>query len=141
MNNVSMVGRLARDPELRYTPTGIPFCFFTLAVDRDYKDKEGKRVSDFIMVKAWRKLAENTVNYVTKGRLISVTGRIENESYTGKDGNKKYVTEVVADTIRFLSPRKETGEEVPDPAESGGGEAPGEKDFVDVEVGREEVPF
>lgn len=107
MNKVILIGRLTKDPELKFTQgTGTPVATFTLAVDRRFK-KEGQQNADFIPVVVWGKIAENTANYMSKGGLISVAGRIETRSYEAKDGSKRYVTEVVADEVKFLSSRKE----------------------------------
>ena len=102
MNKVVLIGRLTRDPELKFTPgTGAAVTTFTLAVDRRFK-KEGQQNVDFIPVVVWGKTAENTANYMSKGKLMSVAGRIETRSYEAKDGGRRYVTEVVADEVSFL---------------------------------------
>lgn len=101
MNKVVLIGRLTRDPELKFTPTGTAVVTFTLAVDRKYK-KEGQPQADFIPIVVWGKTAENTANYMSKGKLMSVAGRIETRSYEAKDGGRRYVTEVVADEVSFL---------------------------------------
>lgn len=102
MNKVVLIGRTTADPQLRFTPgTGKPVASFTLAVDRRYK-KEGQQEADFIPIVVWGKIAENTANYVTKGKLVGVSGRIQTRSYDAKDGTKRYVTEVVADEVQFL---------------------------------------
>ena len=101
MNKVVLIGRLTRDPELKFTPTGTAVATFILAVDRRFK-KEGQQSADFIPVVVWGKTAENTANYMSKGKLMSVAGRIETRSYEVKDGGRRYVTEVVADDVSFL---------------------------------------
>lgn len=102
MNKVVLIGRLTKDPELRFTPgNGTAVASFTLAVDRKYK-KDGQQEADFIPIVVWGKQAESTANYVTKGKLVGVSGRIQTRSYDAKDGNKRYVTEVVADEVQFL---------------------------------------
>ena len=102
MNKVVLIGRLTKDPELKFTAgTGTAVATFTLAVDRRFK-KEGQPSADFLPVVVWGKTAENTANYMSKGRLISVAGRIETRSYEAKDGGRRYVTEVVADEVSFL---------------------------------------
>lgn len=102
MNKVVLIGRLTKDPELKFTPgTGTAVATFTLAVDRRFK-KEGQQSADFIPVVVWGKTAENTANYMSKGKLMSVAGRIETRSYEAKDGGRRYVTEVVADEVSFL---------------------------------------
>ncbi|GLC30447.1 single-stranded DNA-binding protein [Clostridium omnivorum] len=102
MNKVVLIGRLTKDPELKFTPgTGTAVATFTLAVDRKFS-KEGQREADFIPVVVWGKPAENTANYVGKGKLVAVSGRIQTRSYDAKDGSKRYVTEVVAEEVQFL---------------------------------------
>ena len=103
LNRVVLIGRLTRDPELRYTPSGVAVTQFTLAVERPYsKDKE--KQADFIPVLAWRQTAENCANYLRKGRLAAVDGQIQTRSYKNNEGKQVYVTEVVADNVRFLEP-------------------------------------
>ena len=97
-----MIGRLTKDPELKFTPgAGTAVCTFTIAVDRRFK-KEGQPSADFVPVVVWGKIAESTANYMSKGKLIGVAGRIETRSYEAKDGGKRYVTEVIADEVQFL---------------------------------------
>jgi len=102
MNKVFLIGRLTRDPELRYTNTNIPVARFTLAVNRNYTSQSGEREADFINIVVWRKQAENIKNYLTQGSQIAVDGRIQTNSYDGEDGKKRYTTEVVADNVQFL---------------------------------------
>ena len=103
MNKVCLVGRLTRDPELRVTPgTGIQVATFTLAVDRNFKNKQGEREADFIRIVAWRRLAELCTNYLGKGRLVGVTGRIQVRNWEDEAGQRRSVTEVVADEVVFL---------------------------------------
>jgi single-strand DNA-binding protein len=108
MNRVVLVGRLTRDPELRFTPgTGRAVASFTLAVNRRFKS-QGQPDADFIPIVVWGKIAENTANYVSKGRLVGVSGSIHTRIYEAKDGTKRYVTEVVADEVQFLESRNAT---------------------------------
>jgi len=104
INRVVLVGRLTADPELRYTPNGIASCKFRVAVNRPFKN-EGEQQADFISCVAWRKQAENLANYIKKGGLIGLEGRIQTGSYEGQDGKRVYTTDVVADSIQFLEPR------------------------------------
>ncbi|MGG3628721.1 single-stranded DNA-binding protein [Bacillus licheniformis] len=104
MNNVSLVGRLTRDPELKYTPGGNPVVNFTLAVNRTFTNQQGERQADFINCQAWDKKAENIANYQRKGSLIGVSGRLQTSSYE-KDGTRFYKTEVVVETAEFLEPK------------------------------------
>jgi single-strand DNA-binding protein len=101
-NRIILIGRLTRDPELRYVPSGAPVANFTLAVDRPFRDQQGNRETDFIDIVAWRKLAEQVSQYMTKGRMVAVEGRLQLRSYETQDGQKRKVAEVVADGIRFL---------------------------------------
>lgn len=106
MNKVVLIGRLARDPSLKFIPgNGTAVTTVTLAVDK-YNASTGQREADFISVTIWGKQAENTANYMTKGSLMAISGRIQTRSYDGKDGSKRYVTEVVANEVSFLSYRK-----------------------------------
>lgn len=102
VNNITLIGRLTRDPELRYTPQGVPVASFTLAVDRPFANADGKRETDFIDCVAWRKLGETVGNHLTKGRLAAVQGRLQIRSYEAQDGTKRRAAEVVADSVQFL---------------------------------------
>lgn len=123
MNTVSLVGRMATTPVMKYTPTGVAVATFRLAVDRDRKNAEGVREVDFFPVVVWRQSAEFAVNYLPKGRLVSVVGRLQNRSWVAQDGTKRYITEVVAQDIRALGSRPKTegedGEPVEAPIETG----------------------
>lgn len=102
MNRIILIGRPTKDPELKYAPgTGTAVTTFILAVDRRFK-KEGQQEADFIPIVVWGKIAENTANYVSKGKLIGVSGRLQVRSYEGKDGVKRTIAEVVADEVQFL---------------------------------------
>ncbi|WP_075983351.1 single-stranded DNA-binding protein [Bacillus massilinigeriensis] len=109
MNRVVLVGRLTRDPELRYTPNGVPVASFTLAVNRSFTNQQGEREADFINCVVWRKPAENVANYLKKGSLAGVDGRIQTRSYEGQDGKRVYVTEVLAESVQFLEPKNASG--------------------------------
>lgn len=104
LNRVILIGRLTRDPELRYTPSGVAVAHFTLAVDRPFTNQQGTREADFINIVTWRQLAETCANYLRKGRLTAVEGRLQVRSYDNSEGRRVYVTEVVADNVRFLEP-------------------------------------
>ena len=109
LNRIVLIGRLTKDPELRFTPAnGVPVTQFTIAVDRPYVNQKGERETDFIRIVTWRKLAELCANNLTKGRLVGVDGRLQIRSYEGQDGHRRYVTEVVADAVQFLD-RPKTG--------------------------------
>lgn len=105
INRVVLVGRLTKDPELRYSPSGIAVCRFTVAVNRTFSNQQGEREADFIGCIAWRKQAENLANYMKKGSLIGLEGRIQTGSFEGQDGKRVYTTDVIADSIQFLEPR------------------------------------
>ena len=100
-NRIILVGRLTRDPELRATPDGVSVVRFTLAVDRGMRAGE-ERQTDFFDIVAFRQLADNVANYVTKGRLVLVEGKLQTRSYTDREGNRRKAYEVIADTVRFL---------------------------------------
>ncbi len=132
LNQIVLIGRLTRDPELRYTPgNGVPVATFTLAVDRPFTNQQGTRETDFIPVVTWRKLAETCSNYLQKGRLVAVTGRLQIRSYDDSEGNRRKVAEVVADQVRFLEWTKGN--------EQGAyqGEVPGEE----MQIEEDDIPF
>jgi single-stranded DNA-binding protein len=102
INNVVLVGRMTKEAELRYTPSNIAVATFTLAVNRDFKGENGEREADFINVVLWRQAAENLANWTKKGSLVGVTGRIQTRNYDNQQGQRVYVTEVVADRFQLL---------------------------------------
>jgi len=105
INRVVLVGRLTRDPELRYTTNNIANLRFTVAVNRQFSNQNGERQADFISCVAWRAQAENMARFLKKGSLIGVEGRIETGSYQGQDGQMRYTSDVIADSVQFLEPR------------------------------------
>lgn len=105
INNVVLVGRMTRDAELRYTPQNQAVATFTLAVNRNFKNQSGEREADFINVVIWRQQAENLANWAKKGALIGITGRIQTRNYENQQGQRVYVTEVVADSFQLLESR------------------------------------
>lgn len=109
MNRVVLVGRLTKDPDLRYTPNGVPVATFTLAVNRPFSSQAGEREADFINCVVWRKPAENVANFLKKGSLAGVDGRIQTRNYEGQDGKRVYVTEVQAESVQFLEPKNASG--------------------------------
>jgi len=114
INRVVLVGRLTKDPELRYTPNGIASCRFTVAINRTFANQNGERDADFINCQAWRKAAENLANYQRKGTLIGLEGRIQTHSYEDQNGQRVYTTTVVADSIQFLESRSQaSGQQQP----------------------------
>lgn len=110
LNRVILVGRLTKDPDLRYTPNGVAVATFTLAVNRPFAN-QGTREADFLNIVIWRKQAENVANYLRKGSLAGVDGRLQTRNYEGQDGKRVYVTEVLAESVQFLEPRNSGGEQ------------------------------
>lgn len=102
INNVVLVGRLTRDPELRYTPSNVAVATFSLAVNRNFKNQAGDYEADFISCIMWRQQAENFANWLKKGALVGITGRIQTRSYDNQQGQRVYVTEVVAESFQIL---------------------------------------
>lgn len=115
INQVTIVGRLTRDPEIKVTSEGTPVTNVTLAVNRHFRNHNGEIDADFIQCTLWRKAAENTVQYCRKGDVVGVTGRIQTRHYDNQEGRRVYVTEVVAESIRFLNgkPHDESSAEQP----------------------------
>lgn len=107
LNNVVLVGRMTKDPELRYTPNNQAVATFSLAVNRNFKGQNGEREADFINCVIWRQQAENLANWAKKGALIGITGRIQTRSYENQQGQRVYVTEVVANDFQLLESRKD----------------------------------
>lgn len=105
INNVVLVGRMTRDAELRYTPSNQAVATFTLAVNRNFKNQNGEREADFINCVIWRQQAENLANWAKKGTLVGVTGRIQTRNYENQQGQRVYVTEVIADNFQILESR------------------------------------
>lgn len=108
MNKAFLIGRLTRDPELRQTGSNIPVANFTVAVNRTFTNASGEREADFINVIVWRKQAENVKNYLNKGSLVGIDGRIQTRTYQANNGETRYVTEVVADRVQFLESKAQS---------------------------------
>ena len=130
LNICVLIGRLTKDPELKYTNSGKAVANFTLAVDRPYTNKDGEREADFIICQAWGSTAENLAKYMTKGRQVAVDGRLQVRSYE-KDGERKWVSEVVADRVEFLGSKNDS--QGPSPALGEIGE--------EVVFSDEDIPF
>lgn len=111
MNKIILSGRLTKDPKVGKTPTGKTVGTFSIAVDRPFAGKDGKKEADFINIVAWNKTAELCGNSLAKGQRVLVEGRLQIRSYDGKDGNKHYVTEVIADRVEFIDWKKNGGQE------------------------------
>ena len=110
MNKCIFVGNLTRDPEAQTTPNGVSFCRFPIAVNRSDSNSNGEREADFINIVAWRGLADNCAKYLSKGRKVCVCGNLQTRSYDDKDGNKRYVSEIVAEDVEFISPSGNTAD-------------------------------
>ncbi|WP_263560000.1 single-stranded DNA-binding protein [Paenibacillus polymyxa] len=140
LNRVILIGRLTKDPELRYTPSGVANCTYTLAVDRPFTNQDGEREADFLQIVTWRQLAETCANYLKKGRLTAVEGRVQVRNYENNEGKRVYVTEIVADNVRFLESSKN---------DSAGRQQAGSKNNNDpfsddgkpIDIADEDLPF
>ena len=159
MNKVVLIGRLTRDPELRYTGSNTAVATFSLAVNRNFTNQQGEREADFINIVVWRKQAENVKNYLSQGSQVAIEGRIQTRSYDDNNGQKRYVTEVVADNVEFLSSKNSSNSsnggsnsQSSDPTPYDFGPAPEPKgthvdsnpfaDFgASIEVSDDELPF
>ena len=157
MNKVFLIGRLTRDPELRYTVNNTPVASFSLAVNRSFTNQQGEREADFFNITVWRKQAENVKNYLNQGSQVAVEGRLQTRSYEDNDGQKRYVTEVVADNVEFLGSKNSSNNssngsnnEEPTPYDFGDTKEPKGTDvdsnpFADfgssIEISDDELPF
>lgn len=146
LNRIVLIGRLTRDPELRYTPNGVAVTTFTLAVDRPFTNQQGEREADFINIVTWRGLAETCANYLKKGRLTAVEGRLQIRNYENNEGRRVYVTEVVADNVRFL----ESGQSSPGSGQRSGSGFQDQTSFNDdpfagdgktIDISDDDLPF
>ena len=112
LNRIILIGRLTHDPELRYTPSeGVAVATFSLAVDRPFTNQKGEKETDFIRIVVWRKQAETCANYLSKGRMVAVEGRLQIRSYEDKEGIRRTAAEVVASGVTFLDSRKNAAED------------------------------
>ena len=144
MNKVILIGNLAADPESRTTQSGISQCTLRLAVQRRFANQQGVREADFFTVICWRQTADFAARYLSKGRRVAVEGSIQNRSYDAQDGSKRYVTEIVADDVEFLSSVQDNNqarqnEAVPPPPEPMGFAPQANGGFTEVED--DELPF
>ena len=145
LNKVMLIGRLGKDPELRYTPSGSPVATFNLATDESYKDKEGKKVesTDWHRVVVWNKLAEICGQYLKKGSLVYIEGKIKTRSYDDKQsGQKKFITEIVGDQMSMLGgkPGEGGGDYVPPPGDIDSGATPSSSGSSQS-TGGDDLPF
>ena len=128
MNKVILSGNLTKDPESQTTSSGITVCRFTLAVQRKFSNANGEKETDFINIVTWRTLAENCIKYLSKGKKVAVVGAIQTRSYDAQDGTKRYVTEIMAEEVEFLSPsEKQETEKM--------------KKLDESEINKEDLPF
>lgn len=135
LNRIILIGRLVKEPELRYTPNGVAVATFRLAVDRPFTSTQtGQRETDFIDIVTWRKLAETCAQHLGKGRLVAVEGRLQIRSYETQDGQKRRAAEVVADNVQFLDrPKESGGQGVPAAAPDQAGE--------EIKPPEDDIPF
>lgn len=110
MNKCILIGNLTRDPELTTTSNGVAVCRFSIAVSRRYANSDGERETDFLNIVVWRTLGENCHKFLKKGSKVGVVGNIQSRSYDATDGSKRYVTEIVAEEVEFLSTKAQDGE-------------------------------
>ncbi|SDX28558.1 single-strand binding protein [Marininema mesophilum] len=156
LNRVVLIGRLTKDPELRYTPNGVAVASFRLAVDRPFTNQQGEKEADFIDIVAWRQLGETVANYMKKGRLVAVEGRLQIRSYENQEGRRIRVSEVVADNVRFLESRSQVAAADAGSSYSqdhgnsgggnyGGGRSPSNDPFADdgkpIDISDDDLPF
>lgn len=116
MNKVYLIGNTTKDAEKSETPSGVAVCRFSIAVNRDYKNENGDKITDFFNIITWRGLAETCGKYLSKGSKVAIVGSLQNRSYEDKDGVKRTVTDIVATEVEFLSSKKEDKEEVKEQA-------------------------
>lgn len=135
MNRVELVGRLTAKPELRYTSSNLPYARFSVAVNRTFNNAQGERETDFINIVVWRKQAENVCNFLDKGSLVSIEGRLQTNNFTDKDGNKRYSMEVVADSVQFLESKGQRQ------ASASSSDEPSPYDYQDSNVSVDNDPF
>ena len=157
MNKVVLIGRLTRDPELRYTGNNTAVASFSIAVNRNFTNQQGEREADFINIVVWRKQAENVKNYLSQGSQVAIDGRLQTRSYEDNNGQKRYVTEVVADNVEFLGSKNSSNNnsngshnDEPTPYDFGDTKEPKGTDvdsnpFADfgssIEISDDELPF
>ncbi|TGA98625.1 single-stranded DNA-binding protein [Sporolactobacillus shoreae] len=156
INHVTLVGRLTKAPELRYTPNGIAVAQFTLAVNRPFSGQDGERQADFISVIAWRGTAESSAKYLKKGSLAGIEGRMQTRNYENNEGRRVYVTEVVARQVEFLEPKgtrhgagqeqdgsvsNHVGTAGPGAASSASADDPFANDGQPIDISDDDLPF
>ncbi|KHE73173.1 single-stranded DNA-binding protein [Halobacillus sp. BBL2006] len=141
LNRVVLVGRLTKDPDLRYTPNGIAVANFTIAVNRPFSNNQGNQDADFINCVVWRRAAENLANFMKKGSQVGVDGRLQSRSFDNQEGKRVFVTEVVADSVQFLE-NKGSGSSNDSNNQSSGGQS---NSFADegepIDITDDDLPF
>lgn len=144
LNRIILIGRLTADPELRYTPSGVAVTRFTLAVNRPFTNQQGEREADFIDVIVWRQMAETCAQYLRKGRLVAVEGRLQIRTYENQEGRRVRVAEVVAENVRFLESMRSDDGQSPQPAGAAETAATGKELGLGpggVPLSDEDIPF
>ena len=150
INRVVLVGRLTKDPEFRTTQSGVDVANFTLAVNRNFTNAQGEREADFINVVVFRKQAENVNNYLSKGSLAGVDGRIQSRSYENNEGKRIFITEVVADSVQFLEPKGNNNQNISQGQQTGTrkqqtGNVSNDNPFANangpIDIGDDDLPF
>lgn len=139
LNRSILIGRLTRDPELKYSPSGVAVCTFTLAVDRPFTSGNGEREADFIPVVVWRKLAEVSAEHLKKGRLTAVEGRIQTRNYENNEGRRVYVTEIIADNVRFLESNRDSSGQ--SSSRQNNNQDPFSDDGKPIDISNDDLPF
>lgn len=135
MNHCTLIGNLTKDVERTETPSGVAVAKFSIAVNRNYKRVDGERIADYFNIVAWRGLADTCAKFLSKGKKVAVSGEIQNRSYEDKDGNKRYVTEIIASDIEFLSMATEQSEQHEQPTR------PAKASKVELTPIDDDVPF
>ena len=136
LNSTCLVGRLTKDPELRYTPNNQAVATFSLAVNRNFKSQNGEREADFINCVIWRQQAENLANWAKKGALIGITGRIQTRNYENQQGQRVFVTEVIADSFQLLESQKERANQ-----SHGSGQPDFGRNASPMDISDDDLPF
>lgn len=136
MNKVILIGNLTKDPELSETSSGIAYTNLSVAVSRPFVNEDGERATDFFNVTVWRTQAENCAKYLTKGKKVSIIARLQNRTYEDKNGNKRYVNDIIAEEVEFLSPSDKSSEEYQRPSERAS-----KASKPQLEEVQEELPF
>ena len=139
MNRVMLIGRLTAKPELRYTGSNIPYSRFSIAINRSFSNNQGQRETDFINIVVWRKQAENVCNFLDKGSLVAVEGRLQTGNYDDKDGNKRYTMDVVGDNVQFLESKSQSQNRISSSSDDSYDYQPSEPSYPTMDVAND--PF